>query len=52
MTIEDALNSIDQALSTIQTNRANHVALQQAIQVVRDKINSKDSPKTKNVKKG
>lgn len=45
MKVTDAINIIDQAVSQIQANRDTHVALQQAVQTVRDALAAKNGAK-------
>jgi len=40
ITVESALETIDQALATINTNRAGHIALQQCVEVLRKALES------------
>ena len=43
MTTENALQMIDQAISTLQVNRETHLKLQEAITVIRQALSKKKS---------
>ena len=44
--LEQAIQTVDQALATIQTNRDVHGALIRAMEIIKKAINEKDSPGT------